>query len=73
MRNLLAEEISRVSGRDLLPVVPDENTKLINISVSQFHGTQKGTAILVASWWLSQQGQVLVLIAGHTRTERAFA
>ena len=59
MRNLLAVEISRVSGRDLLPVVPDENTKLINISVSQFHGTQKGTAILVASWWLSQQGQVL--------------
>ncbi len=66
VRIFLLQEISRASGRDLLPLPPSGVT-LINVRIDQLHGTRNGEAVLVAYWWTSRQGEVL---AGYQFAER---
>ncbi len=52
----LMQEVSRLTGENLLPSSSAAKTTRINIRIDQLHGTRDGQARLVAYWWLSDEG-----------------
>lgn len=50
--SFLRQEISRLSGENLLPAAAPPGASRINIRIDQLHGTRDGRALLVAYWWL---------------------
>ncbi|MEZ5572164.1 MAG: ABC-type transport auxiliary lipoprotein family protein [Halioglobus sp.] len=61
VRNFLTTEIAQASGSELLPSKLNRNSTVVNIRIDQLHGTQDGTARLVAYWWLVRGDEVLAL------------
>ena len=59
VRNQLVVEIAQAKGEDILPVGLGNTAVVIDIRLDQLHGTNKGTAKLVAYWWL-RRGQEVV-------------
>lgn len=59
VRNQLMLEIARVKGVDILPAGLARTPIVLDIRIDQLHGTNKGTAKLVAYWWLRRDKEVL--------------
>lgn len=59
VRNQLMVEISRAKGEDILPADLGKTPVIIDIRIDQLHGTNRGTARLVAYWWLRRDGTLL--------------
>jgi uncharacterized lipoprotein YmbA len=64
--NQLSVEISRAWGEDLLPRELVHAPVVLDIRVDQLHGTNGGTARLVAHWWLRRDG---ALVSAHQFAE----
>ncbi|NND68430.1 MAG: hypothetical protein HKN19_12655, partial [Halioglobus sp.] len=56
VRALLAAQISRELGQDILPQDPTATGPIISIRIDQLHGTLTGEAKLVAYWSLIEGG-----------------
>jgi uncharacterized lipoprotein YmbA len=59
VRNQLMVEIARAKGEDILPADLVQTPIVLDIRIDQLHGTNKGTAKLVAYWWLRRDKEVL--------------
>jgi uncharacterized lipoprotein YmbA len=59
VRNQLMVEIAQAKGEDLLPANLGNTAIVLDIRVDQLHGTNKGTAKLVAYWWLRRGKDVV--------------
>ncbi len=59
VRNQLIVEISQSLGKDLLPANLVRTGSVLNVRIDQLHGTNKGTAKLVAYWWVSKSNEVV--------------
>lgn len=59
IRNLLAVEISLAKGEDLLPDKLNKGAIAVDIRIDELHGTEDGSAKLVAYWWLRHDTDVL--------------
>ena len=59
VRNQLTVEIARVKGEDVLPAKMVKTPIVLDIRIDQLHGTNTGTAKLVAYWWLHRDKEVL--------------
>ena len=59
VRNQLVVEIAQAKGEDILPASLAKTALVVDIRLDQLHGTNKGTAKLVAYWWL-RRGQEVV-------------
>jgi len=64
--NQLFVEISRARGEDILPHELVKAPVVIDIRIDQLHGTDRGTARLVANWWLRREG---TLVSAHQFAE----
>lgn len=51
-RAFLSTEISRASGKDIMPWNLNREATRFDIRIDQLHGTYDGRAKLVAQWWL---------------------
>jgi len=60
VRALLALEISRALGRDILPQDPHGTGPVISVRIDQMHGTRGGAATLVAYWSLIEAGNTII-------------
>jgi uncharacterized lipoprotein YmbA len=58
VRRHLTVNIARAYGRDILPNSLVKTPVVIDVHIDQLHGTNKGTARLVAHWWLRRDGEV---------------
>ena len=56
VRAFLGQEISRLSGEELLPLAAAPGTPRITVRIDQLHGTRDGRALLVAYWWVDAGG-----------------
>ena len=52
VRNQLMVEIAEAKGEDILTANLGNTAIVLDIRLDQLHGTNKGTAKLVAYWWL---------------------
>ena len=59
VRNQLMVEIALAKGEDLLPANVRKTPVVLDIRLDQLHGTNRGTAKLVAYWWLRRGEEVL--------------
>jgi|TARA_R110002072_G_scaffold160669_4_gene311987 uncharacterized lipoprotein YmbA len=59
VRNILFVEIAQAMGEELLPSKLSKGTTVVDIRISELHGTYDGEAKLVAYWWLERDGKVL--------------
>ena len=59
VRNQLMVEIAQAKGEDILPANLGNTPIVLDIRLDQLHGTNKGTAKLVAYWWLRRDNEVL--------------
>jgi uncharacterized lipoprotein YmbA len=59
VRNQLMVEIAQAKGEDLLPADLVDTAIVLDIRLDQLHGTNKGTAKLVAYWWLRRDKEVV--------------
>ena len=59
VRNELMVEISQAKGEDILPTNITSTEIVLDIRLDQLHGTNKGTAKLVAYWWLRRGTEML--------------
>ena len=59
VRNQLMVDIARAKGEDILPADLGKTPVVLDIRIDQLHGTNKGTAKLVAHWWLRRDQEVL--------------
>lgn len=59
VRNQLLVDISRAKGEDLLPAALADTSIVLDIRIDQLHGTNDGTARLVAYWWLRRGKEIL--------------
>ena len=59
VRNQLMVDIALAKGEDLLPANLGNTAIVLDIRLDQLHGTNKGTAKLVAYWWLRRGEEVL--------------
>ena len=50
VRNILFVEIAQAMGEELLPSKLSKGTTVVDIRISDFHGTYDGEAKLVAYW-----------------------
>jgi len=62
----LSVEISRAKGEDILPRELVRAPVVLDIRIDQLHGTNRGTARLVAHWWLRRDGG---LVSAHQFAE----
>lgn len=60
VRALLATEISRALGQDILPLDPTATGPIISIRIDQMHGTRSGEAKLVAYWSLIEDNTTIM-------------
>ena len=58
VRNQLTVEIARIQGEDILPAEMRKTPIVLDIRIDQLHGTNTGTAKLVAYWWLHRDKEV---------------
>jgi uncharacterized lipoprotein YmbA len=59
VRNQLMVEIAQAKGQDILPANLGNTPIVLDIRLDQLHGTNKGTAKLVAYWWLRRGNEVI--------------
>ena len=59
VRNQLMVEIAQAKGEDILPNDLVKTPIVIDIRIDQLHGTNRGSAMLVAYWWLRRDKEVL--------------
>jgi uncharacterized protein len=59
VRNQLIVEIGQAKGEDILPANLGNTALTLDVRLDQLHGTNKGTAKLVAYWWLRRGKEVL--------------
>ena len=59
VRTQLMVEIAQAKGQDLLPAKLGNTPIVLDIRLDQLHGTNRGTAKLVAYWWLRRGREVL--------------
>lgn len=59
VRNQLTVKIAQATGEDLLPAKLGVGKIVLDIEINQLHGTDQGTAKLVAYWLLRQGDKVL--------------
>ena len=59
VRNQLLVDIAQAKGEDILPANLGKTAIVLDIRIDQMHGTNKGTAKLVAYWWLRRGKEVL--------------
>ena len=59
VRNQLLVQISQAKGEDIFPSDLTKTPAIIDIYIDQLHGTNSGTARLVAYWWLRRDGALL--------------
>ena len=59
VRTQLMVEIAQAKGEDILPANLGNTAVVLDIRLDQLHGTNKGTAKLVAYWWLRRGDEVL--------------
>jgi len=64
--NQLFVAISRARGEDILPRELVKAPVVIDIRIDQLHGTNRGTARLVAHWWLRRES---TLVSAHQFAE----
>ena len=64
--NQLSVEISRARGEDILSRELVRAPVVLDIQIDQLHGTNRGTARLVAHWWLRREGS---LVSAHQFAE----
>ena len=58
VRHQLMTEISQIRKEDILPADLARTPTVLDIRIDQLHGTNQGTAKLVAYWWLRRDQQV---------------
>lgn len=61
VRNQLQVEIGEATGEDLLPASMQDTSIVLDIRIDQLHGTNRGTAKLVAYWWLRRDREIVSL------------
>ena len=59
VRDQLMVKIGQAKGEDILPSDLAKTPVIIDIRIDQLHGTTRGTARLVAHWWLRGDGTLL--------------
>ena len=59
VRNRLMVEIGQAKGEDILPADLGNTPIVLDIRLDQLHGTNKGSAKLVAYWWLRRDKEVV--------------
>jgi len=59
VRSYLQKEISLALGKDLFSAALSEADVLVEIRLDQLHGTATGNAIILAYWWLKQDGKII--------------
>jgi uncharacterized lipoprotein YmbA len=59
VRNKLVVEIGRAKGEDILPADLGNTAVVLDIRLDQLHGTNEGTAKLMAYWWLRRGKEVI--------------
>ena len=59
VRNQLMVDIAKAKGEDILPAALGNTPIVLDIRLDQMHGTNTGTARLVAYWWLRRGKEVL--------------
>ncbi len=59
VRSYLQRQVSVALGEDLFPAALSDAPVQVEIRVDQLHGTQSGEALLLAYWWLKQDGSIL--------------
>ena len=59
VRNELIVAIGQAKGEDILPSSLNETRIVLDVRIDQLHGTNTGTAKLVAYWWL-RDGKALI-------------
>lgn len=68
VRRHLAVDIARAHGEDILSSNLVKTPVVIDIHIDQLHGSSRGTAKLVAYWWLRRDGEV---VSAHQFAEEA--
>ena len=61
VRNQLMVEIGLAKGEDILPADLGNTAIVMDIRIDQLHGTNNGTAKMVAYWWLRRGKEVLAV------------
>lgn len=59
VRTQLMVNMAQAKGEDILPSDLGKTPVIIDIRIDQLHGTNRGTARLVAYWWLRRDGTLL--------------
>lgn len=59
VRRHLSVDIARAHGKHILPNSLVKTPVVIDIRIDQLHGTSRGTARLVAYWWLRRDGEIV--------------
>lgn len=76
VRNQLMVDIAQAKGEDILPANLGKTAVVLDIRIDQMHGTNRGTAKLVAYWWLRRGKEVLsahMFAEEHTLTTDGYA
>jgi len=59
VRSFLQKQISNALGEDLFPAGLSEANVQVEIRLDQLHGTAAGEAVILAFWWLKQDGKII--------------
>ena len=59
LRQFLRIEVSAAIGEDIFPKEYSEGDLVFDVRIDQLHGTAEGDALLVAYWWVQQDGEIL--------------
>lgn len=56
LSNLLLVEVSRAVDADIFPAAASGAPLVFDVRIDQLHGTLQGDALLVAYWWIRDEG-----------------